>query len=727
MSDNLRDILWTIREQIIDAPDTICLQRARLITEGYQQHEGEPVPIQRAHALAHVMDHLSLDLESNPFLAGNASNQPHAWMLLPEFGVGIDVQVLIENDELEGFLGNALPADIAEYWKGRAHGGTQTDGHLAVDLGRVVHKGLADVLTELDAHRNEGDSTAQAMREAMRISILGLIRWAGRYADHASELADCRREPWRRAALQRVAKACRHVPQHPARNCFEAIQAITLVHFGVMLEGHCTSLSVGGLDRVLAPFADELDDDEAVPLLAAFCLKLNTNPLFGRGSKTQAITIGGLDAQGRDCCNAVTRQVLAAADFIRLADPHVFLRWHKRCDSAIRAQAVDMLSGGVSMPLLVSDEPTVAGFTRHGVRPADAWEYAVIGCNELGIPGKLSTSAVAVGTINYLECVTTAMSAGNPPSDLEELLARAQECMEHDLQESARWKLHRMEETAIQRPSPLTSALMVGHAAAGCDVMQQQAYRLFGQYERGLSDAANALAALEDICGGGKLDFADVAQAMQMNFAGPGESIRDRLCSGPKWGNDDERADVWALRLIQLRRQAMRAVGQRLGTGEHLACHVVRSLHHVDGRRIPASPDGRLAGQPVCDSIGAVAGTADEGPTALLNSVLKIDAPHAYPGGTNLNLTLTPATARPAALGALIEAFFSDGGQELQVNTLSADELREAQRHPEKHRDLVVRVAGLNAIFVKLARAEQDEIIARAEASRSSAAPLRRA
>ena len=111
-----------------------------------------------------------------------------------------------------------------------------------------------------------------------------------------------------------------------------------------------------------------------------------------------------------------------------------------------------------------------------------------------------------------------------------------------------------------------------------------------------------------------------------------------------------------------------------------------------------------------------------EGPTALLNSVLKIDAPLAYPGGTNLNLTLTPATARPTALQALVEAFFADGGQELQVKTLSADELRDAQRHPEKHRDLVVRVAGLNAIFVKLARAEQEEIIARAESCCPSSA-----
>jgi len=161
----------------------------------------------------------------------------------------------------------------------------------------------------------------------------------------------------------------------------------------------------------------------------------------------------------------------------------------------------------------------------------------------------------------------------------------------------------------------------------------------------------------------------------------------------------------------------MARVGDKLGTGEHLACHVVRSLHHVDGRRIPASPDGRRAGEPVCDSIGAVCGTALAGPTALLNSVLTLNAPEDYPGGTNLNLTLTPETARPAALRALVEAFFADGGQELQVNVLSVQALRDAQVRPEAYRDLVVRVSGLNALFVKLARREQEEIIRRAEAA----------
>jgi formate C-acetyltransferase len=152
-----------------------------------------------------------------------------------------------------------------------------------------------------------------------------------------------------------------------------------------------------------------------------------------------------------------------------------------------------------------------------------------------------------------------------------------------------------------------------------------------------------------------------------------------------------------------------------------MVCHVVRSLHYFDGRRIAASPDGRKAWAPVADSIGAETGTAHAGPTGVLNSVLKLDVAQAYRGGTNLNLTL-PAARWSApemqeTLLALVETFFAQGGQEVQISTLDPDVLRDAQARPERHGDLIVRVAGFNARFVDLAPVEQEELIHRAEAA----------
>jgi formate C-acetyltransferase len=246
-------------------------------------------------------------------------------------------------------------------------------------------------------------------------------------------------------------------------------------------------------------------------------------------------------------------------------------------------------------------------------------------------------------------------------------------------------------------------------------------YRLPGVYERALTNAANALAATEEVVfRGRRLSSQQLAEALDSNFATPG--ARELLLSAPKWGNGDARADRWAVELVAMRERALDAVDARFGGTRHTCCHVVRSLHHLDGRRLPASPDGRLAGMPVADSIGAETGTARQGPTGILNSVLKLDAARYYRGGYNLNLSLPPSAADPGVLLPLVETFFGAGGQELQVNVLDGAVLRAAREHPDRHGDLLVRVAGFSARFVDLPRVEQDELIARADAATGGSA-----
>jgi formate C-acetyltransferase len=263
-------------------------------------------------------------------------------------------------------------------------------------------------------------------------------------------------------------------------------------------------------------------------------------------------------------------------------------------------------------------------------------------------------------------------------------------------------------------PTPFTSSLMRGCIARGVDMRAGMDYHLPGVYERGLANAANALAAIhETVFERGALSLGELVQALQGDF--PQEGVRERLLDAPKWGNDDARADRWARDLVEMRERVLGCVDDQFGHSPHVVCHVVRSLHRLDGRRIAASADGRRAWTPVGDSIGAVVGTAHAGPTAVLNSVLKLDAARQYRGGYNLNLTLAPASTTPDVVGTLTETFFGEGGQELQVNCHDAGQLRAAQRDPAGHGDLLVRVAGFSARFVDLSRAEQDELIARAE------------
>jgi formate C-acetyltransferase len=240
-------------------------------------------------------------------------------------------------------------------------------------------------------------------------------------------------------------------------------------------------------------------------------------------------------------------------------------------------------------------------------------------------------------------------------------------------------------------------------------------YHLDGHYERQISNAANLLAAIDELVfATNQYTLPQLTDALRANHADT--ALRERLLGLPKWGTDDDRADRWAIRLLELRERVLADIDHATG-GQHMVCHVVRSLHHLDGKHIAASLDGRLAGTPVSDSIGAVPGTPNLGPTALLNSVAKIDAARFYGGGYNLNLALPPGAGDQAAIRALVETFFAKGGQELQLNRLDPAVLRDAQLHPEQHSDLVVRFAGFSGRFVDMSRVEQNEIIARATAA----------
>ena len=213
----MRALIQRIRDELMATEDTVCLQRARLVTEAYQRHEGEPVAVRRAKAFANVLAHMDLDVESNPIFAGNTSSRPRAWMLVPEHGIAAAPQVLLENECLAGLLDGRVPQDIQDYWAGRSFGGPAGIGHLAVDMHRVVHEGLESVLAETRGRGEGPHPEASTYRRAMAIALQAVIDWAHRYADAAEAAAQSEPDPAVRAAHLHVAEACRHVPARPAR------------------------------------------------------------------------------------------------------------------------------------------------------------------------------------------------------------------------------------------------------------------------------------------------------------------------------------------------------------------------------------------------------------------------------------------------------------------------------------------------------------------------------
>jgi formate C-acetyltransferase len=534
-----------------------------LATEGYRRFEHEARPLCRAKTFGHILESMTLDLQTNPVFAGNMSSQPRAWMLLPEYGFHVPEQAPVENPEFRDFLNGKVPAELLDFWAGRSFGGGAGIGHLAVNLEKVLSVGLEGIIAEAEDHQDE-DSTRRVYREAMISSCEAVIRWANRYAQAAHEEAAETEEPGARKALLRVAEACRHVPQKPARNLFEALQAIVLVHLAIHIEGHGYSVSPGLLDRLLLPYFE--DRGETTELLAAFMLKLSANSLWGSHSKTQAITLGGLDASGRDWCSPLTLRFLEAEDMIRMPDPHLFLRWHEKIDRRVKECTLDLLAAGLSMPSLIGDEQTVSGFIQAGIPEKDAWNYCVIGCNELGIPGKLADSATGPLLNDAAILNETLLPVADPDSisGMEELMRLIEKRMKEYLTPRLRGQMKARARAAEVVPTPFTSALMDGCVKRGQDMHAGMEYSRPALYERGFTNVVNALAAIEHVVFETKsLTLSQLVEALKGNFQD--QSIRAMLLRAPKWGSDDDRADRWASAWLEMRDRITRRGEDELG------------------------------------------------------------------------------------------------------------------------------------------------------------------
>jgi formate C-acetyltransferase len=716
-----------MRANIFAVSDSICLERAWLVTEAYRQYEDQPVPIKRALAFSHILAHMSLDLRSNPVFAGNTSSHVRAWMLLPEYGFGVPGQAVVENPRLSGLLdGEAIPSELREYWRERSFGGDSGWGHLSVDNERLLQAGLNGILAEIEGYGCEGELPKAIYRRAMGIAVRGVIAWAERYATAAEAAAQKEPDPFIANLLRRVGRACRQVPAGPPRDLFEALQSLLLVHLALHIEGHGYSVSIGLLDRLLAPYAE---DPEAVELIAAWMLKLSANSVFGSHSKTQPLTIGGRDKARSDRCNAMTMKILEACELARIPDPTLFLRWHKGMDIAVKARAVEMLGSGLSFPLLVGDEQTMRGLVQAGISPEDAADYVVIGCNELGIPGRLIWLSVLSPEIQVLRRVLMSNMTKDIPQ--EAFLDDLEKEYESEIDGRVADFLSFAQQVMETVPTPFTSALMRGCIRAGVDhFFAGVPYTPINLRSCGFTNVVNSLAAIDEVvysgkCGrvlpvlpGQKLtSLPELASALEHDFVGM-EHLRTRLLYAPKWGNDDERADRWARTWLERRDRARRRVEARHSVRLMFEL-VVRSLHHLEGKEIGATPDGRLAGEPLADSVGAQLGTARNGVTALLTSVWKMNPGEYWTGGYNFNLTLPLARWKDQpdqeALRSMVDVFFARGGQELQINSLDPAVLREARDHPALHPDLIVRIAGFNARYIDLSALEQDELIRRAE------------
>jgi formate C-acetyltransferase len=447
------------------------------------------------------------------------------------------------------------------------------------------------------------------------------------------------------------------------------------------------------------------------------------------------MTLGGQDLEGRDQSNALSYLCLDATVALRVNQPALSVRWHPNIDPNFWDRVNQAIAQGFGLPALFNDAVIMPALEAHGVAHEDAVGYGLVGCVEASVPGK-QQGVTAGGHINLAKALELALNDGRSLMTGRQvgLPTGEPEAFEtfDDLWEAYVTQVEYLaglnilathiagEHQKRHGHCPLMSALLDDCLARRRDlVFGGTRYNLPGIAIYGPSNAYDGLLAVKRwVCEEQRVSWTELHQALLNDFEGY-ESIRQLLARRtPRFGNGEAEVDAFANRVNAVHADfCWKQVDSRNG---RYTCGVWPVNGHVHaGHWTGATPDGRRAGAPLVDGVGACQGADRNGPTALLQSVARLNNVEHWPAGNTCNIKFAGRSIRDEGdvtrMRDLVTTFMDLGGQELQINVVDGSTLREAQAHPEAYQDLIVRVAGYSAYFTQLSKDVQDEIISRTE------------
>jgi len=621
---------------------------------------------------------------------------------------------------------------------------------------KIYSQGMEDLIEELREATVEldlfNDPAAYEKREelrAMEITAGALIMFAERHAEALDILADKEDDTKRREELKLMADTCRRVPAKAPRTMREALQYYWFVHLGVITElNPWDSFNPGRLDQHLLPFysADletgKLDKESAIELLQSFWIKFNNHPsppkvgVTAEESNTYTdfclINTGGLKADGSDAVNEMSYILLDVIEEMRLLQPSSMVQVSKKNPDSFVDRAVKIVKTGFGQPSIFNTDAIVQELVRQGKSLEDARNGGASGCVESGAFG--TEAYILTGYFNLVKVLEitlhngvdpqtgkkTGIESGNPAEfkGFGNLQLAFRKQLQHfiDIKVAGSNMIERIFSQHL--PAPFLSLLIDDCIVNGTDYNAGGA-RYNTNYIQGvgLGSITDIFTALKHhVFDKSTISWETYLKVLRDNYEGHDEFRAALLYETPKYGNDDERADQHARWVFDMFYEAVN--GRKSPRGATYRINMLPTTRHVYfGKVTGATPDGRLSREPLSEGISPFQGMDRKGPTAVLNSALKID--HLKTGGTLLNQKFTPDFFKDERsirkVTQLIRSYFRMDGHHIQFNVVSADTLREAQKHPEKYQDLIVRVAGYSDYFNDLGPELQEEIIRRTE------------
>ena len=639
---------------------------------------------------------------------------------------------------------------------------TSGDAHIAVDYGRALKEGLEgvrartkDALAALELYQFE-DLKKSYFYRAILITLDAVEAYALRLAALAEQEAE-KASPERAAELNEMARICRKVPMRPAEDFHEAVQSVWMLHCILQIESNGHSLSYGRFDQYMLPYyekslADGMPVDRAEELLENLWLRTFTinkirswsHTRFSAGSPLyQNVTVGGQTPDGKDAVNAMSHLVLRTVARCHLPQPNLTVRYHKDLSDEFLRECIEVIRCGFGMPAFNSDEIIIPSFLDLGVAKEDAFNYSAIGCVEVAVPGKWGYRCTGMSFLNFPKTLMIALNDGIDPDsgkrvfeglghfkDMEtfEDVMRAWDVFVREFCRQA-VVLDSAADMVIEQEVPdiLCSALTDDCIARGKHLKEGGAvYDFISDLQVGIANLGDSLAAIKKCVYEDKTVTREALwDALMNDFAGEaGEEIRQKLLVVPKYGNDDDFVDSLVVEgydsyIDEIQKHKNTRFGRGPIGGAYYAGTSSISANVPQGAGTGATPDGRHKGEPLAEGCSPTHSMDVNGPTSVFKSVSKLRT-EKITGGVLLNQKVSPSMlSKPRdreKLMLLLRTFFDVlRGFHVQYNVVSRETLLDAQAHPEKHRDLIVRVAGYSAFFNVLSRQTQDDIIARTE------------
>ncbi len=657
--------------------------------------------------------------------------------------------------DLWEFGGEACISDLTYHMT--SGGGDSSPGYDIILFEKGILGVLAEAKTKLAELENLKSENSQDVEKSEIISKInyykgaietceGIIIYADRLANYAMALANAETDEIRKAELLEIARVNKQVPANPPKTFQEALQSIWTIQSLFLLEENQCSTSLGRMDQYVLPMFEadmksgNISEEQAFELMTCFILKCSemiwytpggTSKYFAGYMPFVNMCVGGQKREGGDGTNQLTYVIMHAVSKAKMYQPSLACRVHNQSPKEYLDKITEVMQAGLGMPAIHFDDAHIKMMLKKGCSFEDARDYSLMGCVEPQKSGRIH-QWTAGGFTQWPIVIDMALNNGVLNTYGEKQWLETGDVAEFDTYEKFEAAVLKTLDFLIENnckgttlvqevfrdttPSNYMSLFIDGCMESGKDVTAGGAclYAGPGTIFAGMATYADSMAAVKKVVyDDKKFTLAELKTALDANFEGYPEILK--ACKeAPKYGNNDDYADLIARDLVDYTEQRMNA--QKSLFAYQIHGTLSQSFNTPLGEMVGATPNGRLAYEPLSDGISPSHNADVNGPTAIINSVAKINveamslgqAHNFKVGGNFLN-----NAAGKGAVKALVSTSSVMGNAQMQFNCVDQEELLDAQTNPENHRDLIVRVAGYSAFFVELCKEVQDEIINR--------------